>query len=301
MKKFMSVLMAIMLALTPCPAFAAESAVAITAVREPVVEKLNPGVYMETGVWGDAVDADVREVLQSVMDCFTDVYGGEYVLRHGKPLVIVKALDGTPTTYESLTELELSVTDRLWSKYIYQFSHELYHYTTGMASGDDRHSWFDEALAEAHSFYALDVLAEEWKTDAPYDNWRDYASDIRDYYNNLAIADDFGIYGHDLAEYYKENRILLELYPTVRYDGETGEFTTTGNGNRIVDALSLALYQNAMRGNSNVWAALKVRNQLGVRDDLSFEEYMREWYRLCDANGKATVKKFAGVLEISVG
>ncbi len=133
------------------------------------------------------------------------------------------------------------------------------------------HQWFEEAIAETHSLYVLDVLAERWKTDAPYSNWIDYASAIREYYDDRVLTDDMGLSGTRLAEYYKTNRDTLEQNP----------YTTAEDGERIVHNLALVLYEDVFRNDSTAWEAFKTLHSIGRCENLTFEEYMNEWYAQC--------------------
>jgi hypothetical protein len=249
-----------------------------------------PGLFLQKGVWGEARDKDVLAVLQSVWGVYSDSYESEYILRKGIHTEIKKSTKGYPTTLSDLSAICLSADNRLWAKYIFQFSHELYHYTTGDGKGYVRHQWFEEAIAEMHSIYVLDILADKWESDAPYENWTDYAPAIRDYYDSLLSDDDFGMYGSQLAQFYKDNRDTLEKNP----------YFAAEDDRRVVNALAPILYKDVFKNNGGAWETLKILHTMGRSENLTFEEYINLWYDKCDQTQKETVKKIAGILEIEL-
>lgn len=77
----------------------------------------------------------------------------------------------------------------LWSQFAYQFSHEFCHALAGHA--DDWRStwirakkanhWLEESFCETASLFAMRVMAQSWRTDAPYPNWKSYAESLAGY------------------------------------------------------------------------------------------------------------------------
>jgi hypothetical protein len=142
-------------------------------------------------------------------------------------------------------------------------------------------------LAELHSLYVLDTLAETWKINAPYPNWTDYATAIREYYNNriddcVKIAND-----RVLSEFFSEN---VATWEKDSYDGEQ----------RRYNALSAVFYAKVISNNVYSWQALKKLHGIGRCDELSFEQYLKTWHDNCVGGEKGVVEKIAGVLGISL-
>jgi hypothetical protein len=248
------------------------------------------GLYLQKGVWGEARDIDVLAVLQSVADVYAETYGNEYISRLDLHTVITKSLYEYPMLLSDLSAIWLSASNRSWARYMFQFSHELYHYIGDDGDADDRHQWFEEAIAAMHSLYVLDILAEEWETDAPYDNWIDYAPAIRDYYDNLLNDNDYGIYGFELAQYYKANRESLEENP----------YYIIKDDRRAVDALAPILYSDVFKDNTEAWEALTVLHTMEDCNDYTFEDYINEWYDKCSEGQKSVVMEVAYILDIDL-
>ena len=234
------------------------------------------------------------------LDTYSDRYDGEYILRQKKTTIITNAKK--PRTLANLSKIYLNVKDRCWRKYMYQFGHELYHYTDGNLEEYVRHQWFAETIAEMHSLFVLDVLAKKWERDAPYSNWMDYASSIREYCEYAINDDNIGIHGHELAEFFKSHRESLEKNPYIRYNKATKELEDVDDNDKIrfVNVFSPILYEEVFKKDYNSWEALKVLHKIGQCKELSFEEYINKWYDQCDDNNKKVVAKVASILEIDL-
>ena len=79
-------------------------------------------------------------------------------------------------------EVNLTVKDRHWSQFSYQFAHELCH----VLSGHDRlrnnpNNWFHEAICEIASIFTLRRMGERWRNKPPYPNWTSYAGSLTAY------------------------------------------------------------------------------------------------------------------------
>ncbi|MCL2743903.1 MAG: hypothetical protein FWE67_08630 [Planctomycetaceae bacterium] len=259
-----------------------------------------PGLYVQTGVWGNAREDNVKAVLQSVLDVYSDAYGGDYVLRRQKVTTVTKTA-GIPMALSNLSEIHLNTTNMFWCQYIYQFAHELYHYTCGILIAQTRHQWFEEMLAEMHSLFVLDMLAEKWKTNAPYPNWVDFAPEIRRYYENVTKNSDIGLDERKLAALFKENRKILESKATIPYDKTAGKPDENAEGIRFAYTFAPVLYKEVFRNNPDAWEALKVLHAMGKCGELTFEEYLSRWYKQCGTAGKkSVVKKTASVMGVEL-
>ena len=71
-------------------------------------------------------------------------------------------------------------------KLAYQFSHELCHVLSNYeVTKKDANQWFEEALCEGASIYAVNRMSQVWKTNPPYSSWQSYASNLEKYYDNI--------------------------------------------------------------------------------------------------------------------
>lgn len=243
------------------------------------------GFFLQAGVWGDARDVDIKAVLQSVLDVYSDTYGEEYISRHNKYTIIISG--SPPRTYEGLFGIQINANDTYWAFYMYEFGHELYHYTDGIYSGENRHQWFEEMLANMHSLYILDTLAEKWKANPPYINWIDYVSAIKLVYEVYSEVESIGLFGQELADFCKENISSWEQDP---YDDKQRRYNT----------LSPILYNEIFKDNPNAWGALKTLHNIGACEELTFEQYLKKWHDECDNKEKEIVEKIAQIFYIDL-
>ena len=81
----------------------------------------------------------------------------------------------------------LTANGTRWAQYSYQFAHEFCHLLSGYEQlHGSANSWFHESICEMASLFTLKSMGESWKEAPPYPNWRDYASHLTEYAENLA-------------------------------------------------------------------------------------------------------------------
>jgi hypothetical protein len=247
-----------------------------------------PGLYLKKGVWGTEKDEDVLKAYQSILDVYADLYGGEYVMRKALHTVIKSNPSGNSNITYDLTAIGINAADADWPVHVRSFSHELYHYTSTIAAANRRHQWFEETIASMHSLYVLDELAITWGTDDTYSDLRNYADALSRYSNFLMTHYDLGLSGSRLAAYYKDNRAALEDNP----------YTAVSGGGSFTRNLASILYKEVFKDSRDSWGALKVLHSMGNRSELTFGEYINEWYDRCGRSQKETVKKIADIMGI---
>ncbi|MBU0654323.1 MAG: hypothetical protein KJ914_04220 [Gammaproteobacteria bacterium] len=167
--------------------------------------------------WGDANPDDVQTVLQSVIDTLSP-----YMLnREFGAITIRDDPQGPVSLYEKGKNGEyvilLNVKGRYWAQLVYQFSHEMCHLMSNYdlaPNNISRQQWFEEALCEAFSLFALDRMAEQWAAYPPYPQWQDYAPEFLKYkQDNLKQAHRRLPRGMKLPAWYEEYRKTLSNDP----------------------------------------------------------------------------------------
>ena len=169
------------------------------------------------GHWGEGRTGDIEVLLRNV---------AYHLIRHfrepvGGPIIVLPTAteDDEPiTVYRSSPEhphlILLQARNRLWSKFSYQFAHELCH----VLSQYERlkcnpNGWFHEALCELASVFVLLSMAESWKVSPPFQNWKDYAPSLGYYANEMLLRTERnGPPGTNLAQW------LLEQEDSLRQD-----------------------------------------------------------------------------------
>lgn len=141
--------------------------------------------------WGDAQKENLYQVLLSVKNILDNDFESDadndiwifQNLERSNPITLYAR--GKSGEYQ----IELSTTNRLWSKYAYQFAHEYCHVRTKYSDGSELCKWFEESLCELASIYALRRMSEVWEVTPPYANWSEYSVSLREYSDELINRD----------------------------------------------------------------------------------------------------------------
>ncbi|NVK30418.1 MAG: hypothetical protein HWE20_05415 [Gammaproteobacteria bacterium] len=225
--------------------------------------------------WPGASSQDVLAVVRSVDQAITTATG----LNIDKPRYIRYNDNGPITLYRRMPdgkiEIHLNSKNRRWAQMIYQYSHELCHVLSNYANAPRNltgHNWLEESLCEAFSRYGLEVTAELWRRDPPYQNWRSYASAIDDYLNNLVQSPRSNAPAN-WQDWWRSHRTLLldqpvadnrrfnhqwgaELYRQI--DGEEWTLLTSLNRRRPTGFMPLSELLKQWANDSDTPAALEI-------------------------------------------
>jgi hypothetical protein len=232
----------------------------VSAVEQPAGSSAPIEIRLvdEAG-WGDAAPADVRMVLKSVADSLLPL------VPDAAPIVLdVHARGGPIALFERAPDgairVHLNTGGRLWSQYGYQFAHELCHVLCRFDRDDTGNRWFEEAMCEMASMFALRRMGEAWQERPPYPNWRDYATSHLAYAARL-IDEAQLPRGMSFAEWYGRYRDELVARPTDRKNAA------------VVAAAMLPLFEDQPS-----WlGAIHWLNASSPPQPLAFEEYLAEW------------------------
>jgi len=218
-------------------------------------------IHLEKTGWGEASLNDIKAVLHSSCDSihrhFGELKEKEVIyVRHNKsgPITLFKR------NLKGEVIVELNTGNRFWCQYAYQMAHEFCHVLCRFRPGKQRNMWFEESLCELASIFSLRAMARDWKTKAPYPNWKSYSEAIHDYVSDLeekhAMPD-----AMTLVDFYKKNADALSKNPTDR---------------PINGKVALALL-SAFETNPEHWPAVAYLNSGKGKDDISFTNYLRNW------------------------
>ena len=138
----------------------------------------------ETG-WGQARPLDIGVLLENaashINQHLRSPFAGSIIILPSPPdqpypMTLHRHLPQAPF------EIQLSIRDRRWSQFAFQFAHEFCHVLSGYERlRDNPNNWFHEALCELASVFTLRQMAETWPTHPPFPNWSDYARSLADY------------------------------------------------------------------------------------------------------------------------
>jgi hypothetical protein len=131
------------------------------------------------GEWSSGND-DAAALLRSVAREFEKLFPDAKL-----PLIEVEENGGPITLFQrgpaGEIRVKLDTGRRLWAQHAFQFAHELCHVHCRYDDDKHRNKWFEESLCELASLCMLRRMSESWKTDPPYENWKDYAPRLFEY------------------------------------------------------------------------------------------------------------------------
>jgi hypothetical protein len=243
-------------------------------------------IRVEATGWGNADREDIQKVLESAARELLPNIPQERPIR----MRVVPSAEAPQVDYRRAGDGEftvrLNVRDRHWAQFAFQFAHELGHIVSHYERRNDNNlgaenQWFEEAVCEAASLFVLARMAETWKVDPPYPNWKDFAPSLADYVAKRMQEVDAPSDGR-MPAWFADNRDALRVDPYLR------------DRNRIVAAHLLRMLER----DPARWEAMRYLN-LGRPDAAnSFEAYLENWYFSVPRADKPFVKDVADLLGV---
>lgn len=250
---------------------AAASGWAIAADSKPVDER-KLDIQLTEG-FGEVREADLRAVLVSAADS---------LWRHCPntcwkvPGFHVFRSRATPITLhehrpDGRIVIGLTAQGRHWAQFAFQFAHEFAHALAGHA-GDWKmrwignhgaNQWFEEALCETASLFALRAMSRSWMEQPPYPNWKSYAPALAKYAEErLAQCATVLAAEAPFAPWFAAELESLRKAPTQR------------DKNLVVARQLLPLFEAQPAG----WESLTALNLTPDRDAAKpFDRHLAEW------------------------
>lgn len=237
-----------------------------------------------TREWGDASSEDVQAVCVSA----AKELWAFFPHRRLEPITVGNSKKGPMAVYGRGSDGErrilINIDGKLWARCAYQFSHEFCHVLCNSREAKNPNLWFEESLCEAASLFALRRMAKTWKAKPPYPNWKSYSDSLDDYADVTARAV-APLENLSFADWFVKNQ------PGMRKDG------TDRPHNRVV-ALSLL---KLLDKDPHHWEAVGYLNQWDVKNiDLSFADYLADWFRRVPDIHKPFVKEVGRLFKIEV-
>ncbi len=158
--------------------------------------------------------------------------------------------------------VRLATGQTYWSQYAFQFAHEMCHILCNYDGDVHRNKWFEESLCETASLYSLRAMADEWKTNPPYPNWKGYSSSLKQYADDRIAASPLPE-GKSLADWFADHEATLYQNATNR------------EMNNIVAVQLLPLLEE----NPANWEAVTWLNEAKSTQSQTFGEYLSDWHK----------------------
>lgn len=210
--------------------------------------------------WGDADPARVMVVLEDTARELQGLFPGDAPLR-----VLVSPGSSAPMVLFELTpqgerHVLLRARGTNWAHYAYEFAHELGHILTNYGRharepSATRHQWFEEAVCEMLSVYALRRMAARAPDEfgAPYAGFADLV---------LGEPHRRAARGMDLAAWLRTNEAALRADPYQRMRNE---------------AVTMRLLE--IFGHESRLEALAYLNLSDAPAPASFRDYLEQWHQ----------------------
>jgi hypothetical protein len=187
-------------------------------VAHAAKEKTALEILVDKDGWGSASPLDIRTVLfAGALEIWRWCPG--QLLR---PIRVYHREDFPQTDFlhdwRGRIRIGLASEDTRWAQMAFQFGHEFCHALAQHSAAakrswhPPRHAnlWFEECLCETGSLFVLQRLANRWRTEPPYPQWRSYASALADYASDRLARPDHQI-GDDrkFPEWFRNNEAEL--------------------------------------------------------------------------------------------
>jgi hypothetical protein len=235
-----------------------------------------PAITVSKADWGDASREDIAAVCRSVASELV-VY---FPRRRLDPIVIGQSRSSGPgvvfgTDARGKRRVSLDVKDRQWAQIAYQFGHEMGHILCNYREAKNPNLWFEEALCETASLFALRCMARTWKTRPPYSNWKSYAGALESYAaNHVRVM--VKLERKDLPQWLRENEAALRKIDRPK-----------------INAVAAHILLPLLEKTPAHWEALDGLNQFDAKHELTFAEYLADWHDRVPAAHKPFVADVA--------
>lgn len=197
------------------------------------------------------------------------------VVSQGGPIVLYRRGAGGEYT------VKLSTGGTYWSQYAYQFSHEFCHILCNYKEGGSQNKWFEESLCEMASIYSLRCMAETWKTNPPYPNWKGYSKALQSYAQDLIDNTEVP---QDMAAWYRKNWKVLANKADDR------------PRNRVLAVKLLPLFEREPK----LWQAVGYLNRGERRKTQDFAGYLQSWYEQAPRRFGPRIVEISAILGVPI-
>jgi hypothetical protein len=235
--------------------------------------------------WGTASREDIQAVCESAGRELTSYFPG----RKLEPIKVGQANGGSPITLfkrgdSGEIRMLLNTRDTFWAQFAFQFGHELCHVLCNYREANNPQLWFEESLCETASLFVMRRMADSWKIDPPYYNWKSFAPAF-DNYVDERISSTAKIEESSLADWYRNHRSQLESNATNR---------------ELNQVVAVKVLLPLLQMNPQHWQALNHLNQWDAKQRLTFAEYLQDWHDRVPVEHKAFVATIADRFEITL-
>ncbi len=182
--------------------------------------------------------------------------------------------------------IRLSTEKLYWAQYAYQFSHEICHVLCGYDEDFRGNLWFEETICEVASLYCMRRMSVEWRSNAPYENWKSYAPLLRDYTDEIE---------RNRKDYLEIIRIGMPAY----YRKHAQHLASNGTDREKNGAMALVLLA-AFERQPQHWNAIRWLNSTPSPQGETFLQYISKWQRAAPSKHSAFISSIASLYGLSL-
>ncbi len=189
---------------------------------------------------------------------------------------------------EGQVRIGLTPQGMYWAQYAFQFGHELGHLIAGHLQTDRQHSnsWFEEAVCECASLFVLRSMHDDWETNPPYANWKDWRKHLWNYAQTRMDAPEHNLpEGQDFPAWYKANEENL-----MNRDSHQGARTV------IVARQLLPVFEEDPAG----WQAVAYLRSGDANPHGPLEKLLPAWHDACPEALRGFVVSLAETLGVAI-
>jgi len=245
-------------------------------------------ILVDKDGWGAAPVPNVRALLLSTAQQLWRWCPGELI----RPISVYHRPDFPQTDFlhdwHGRIRIGLACEDAHWAQMAFQFGHEFCHALAQHSAAarrswhPPRHAnlWFEECLCETASLFVLRKMAEDWKTSAPYPNWKSYSGSLAGYAaERLAKPERQLPEGQNFGEWFQSNEASLRANHALR------------DKNVIVARQMLPLFEATPAG----WDSVCYLNLGQRKDGKPLAQHLAEWQIATPAATKPFVARVAAL------
>jgi hypothetical protein len=235
------------------------------------------------------LNADWRadpENVQAVLESTAQTLWRHFPGRALKP-ILVEPKGGPIVLYErgdgGEYQVRLDTGDTYWSQYAFQFAHEFCHILCNYDEDAHRNRWFEEAVCETASLYALRAMASQWKEEPPYPNWREYSAALSKYADERLEKSKL-----------PESQTLAQWLAD--HEADLYQNATNREMNLVVAAQLLPLFENSPTS----WEAVTWLNAAKSTQSQTFAQYLTDWRRESPQRHHAFIRRLGESFGVKV-
>jgi len=203
------------------------------------------------------------------------------------PFVVSRGVDGPVVLYrrndKGETVVRLNTQQTFWCQYAFQFSYLFATMLCATREDSPGNKWFETAVCDAASLFALRSMSKAWEQDPPYPHWRDYRHSLASYAAD-AIAQRRPLTPEAMRGFYSEHEDAL----------------ANGRDTRAITERMALVLLDVFEAEPRHWEAVRWLNQQASPAGEPFRDYLRRWHQSVPDRHKVSVSQIGELFGVQV-